>query len=103
PKLPIAPPVKTEIVLPRPAPIPLLSPSDAIVTDALRGAKSDTPPLNKPAREVQTGGFGDPNGVRGEGRPDRPATIARLGSFDLPAAPGTGNGSGGVRGAQGAE
>jgi TonB family protein len=72
-----------------------------VVTGVLAGKNPDTATLNKPAREVQTGGFGDPNGARGEGRPDRAATIARLGSFGLPAGPGNGNGSGGARGSQG--
>jgi TonB family protein len=44
-------------------------------------------------RVVQTGGFGDPNGVSAKGRPDKIANIASLGSFDLPAG-GSGGGGG---------
>jgi TonB family protein len=55
----------------------------------------------RPARDVQTGGFGDPNGVKGEGKPGTRATIARVGSFDLPSGGGQGNGSGGTRGVRG--
>lgn len=57
---------------------------------------------NKPARQVQTGGFGDPNGV-----PENPnasgkgPSIAKVGSFDLPQGPGTGNGTGGANGTRG--
>lgn len=49
---------------------------------------------HRAALEVQTGGFGDPNGVpakAGKG----PATIAALGSFNLPEGSGQGNGLGG--------
>jgi TonB family protein len=57
--------------------------------------------LNKPAKEVQTGGFGDPNGVRGTSDKKGPVQIAALGSFNMPAGPGNGNGTGGSRGASG--
>ena len=56
----------------------------------------------KPPREVQTGGFGDPNGVPGQGDPKRQTvTVASVGSFDLPAGVGKGNGTGGTRGVSG--
>lgn len=51
--------------------------------------------------EVQTGGFGDVRGLPGESNPNRPATIARLGSPVLPPGPGYGNGSGGAKGQRG--
>jgi len=57
--------------------------------------------LNKPSREVQTGGFGDPNGIRGTSDKKGPATMPAVGAFNLPAGGGTGNGTGGSRGAQG--
>lgn len=50
---------------------------------------------------VQTGGFGDPNGVPDNGKRDRNPNIARLGAFDMPAGPGVGNGTGGTHGARG--
>ncbi len=50
---------------------------------------------------VQTGGFGDPNGVKDNGKRDRNPNIALLGSFNMPAGPGVGNGSGGKHGARG--
>lgn len=49
----------------------------------------------KPAIQVQTGGFGDPNGVAPDPNAKRPATIAVGGSFDLPQGSGHGNGLGG--------
>ena len=59
--------------------------------------------LQKPPRQVQTGGFGDPNGVPANPNapPGKGPTIAKLGSFDLPSGPGTGNGTGGATGARG--
>jgi TonB family protein len=54
-------------------------------------------PLNK----VQTGGFGDPNGIAGPGNPNRGANINQAGSPLLPGGPGYGNGSGGARGIRG--
>ena len=59
--------------------------------------------LQKPPRQVQTGGFGDPNGVPANPNspPGKGPMIAKLGSFDLPSGPGTGNGTGGATGARG--
>jgi TonB family protein len=59
-----------------------------------------TLPHNTPIEKVQTGGFGDPNGVPASGNSLRP-NIAQLGSFDLPPGPGYGNGTGGARGLRG--
>src|SRR5579883_440648 len=56
---------------------------------------SATPTLNVPVQKVQTGGFGDPNGLKGEGKPGAHLVAAAVGSFDLPQGPGYGNGTGG--------
>ncbi len=63
---------------------------------------SEQPTLaGKRAGEVQTGGFGDPNGVPATGRTDKAPNINRVGSFGLPPGYGQGNGTGGTRGARG--
>lgn len=62
---------------------------------------SAPPTVNAPVQKVQTGGFGDPNGLPGEGRQGAKLTAAKLGSFDLPEGPGTGNGTGGAKGIKG--
>lgn len=62
---------------------------------------SATPTLKAPRAPVQTGGFGDPNGLPATGNPNRAANIAKLGSFDLPPGPGYGNGTGGAHGVRG--
>lgn len=64
---------------------------------------SATPTLPKMAsKKVQTGGFGDYNGVASSNQArSGKVQIAAIGSFDLPAGPGYGNGSGGARGLRG--
>ena len=62
---------------------------------------SVTPTLNVPAQRVQTGGFGDPNGLKGEGKPGAHLVAAAVGSFDMPPGPGYGNGTGGAKGMRG--
>jgi TonB family protein len=54
-----------------------------------------------PVEKVQTGGFGDPNGLPGKGDPNKTTNVNRLGSPALPGGPGYGNGTGGDKGARG--
>jgi TonB family protein len=61
---------------------------------------SATPTINAPAQKVQTGGFGDPNGLQGQGKQAK-LISANLGSFDMPEGAGTGNGTGGAKGVKG--
>jgi len=49
---------------------------------------------NTPAIQVQTGGFGSPKGVAGQAQGGSPGNVPKLGSFDMPAGPGIGNGTG---------
>jgi TonB family protein len=62
---------------------------------------SQTPTVNAPIQKVQTGGFGDPNGLPGTGKQGAKLYAASMGSFDMPAGPGQGNGSGGAKGIKG--
>jgi len=62
---------------------------------------SATATLKAPTSKVQTGGFGDPNGLPGQGRPGAHLPVAATGSFDLPQGPGVGNGTGGAQGLKG--
>ncbi len=62
---------------------------------------SAVPTLKKPREAVQTGGFGDPNGLPSNGNTKRAPNVAQLGSYDLPPGPGYGNGTGGSKGARG--
>jgi TonB family protein len=77
------------------------APKMEVRTNVFSTGSSAKPTTNLPAAQVQTGGFGDPNGIRGEGKPGKPGNIASLGSFDLPTGPGAGNGTGGAKGVKG--
>lgn len=77
-------------------------PRRMVQTNVFSTGSSATPTMAKAPSQVQTGGFGDPNGVPAkETNSIKPANIAQLGSFDLPAGPGYGNGTGGAKGAKG--
>lgn len=54
-----------------------------------------------PVEKVQTGGFGDPNGLPGKADPRHRANVNALGSPLLPGGPGYGNGTGGAKGIRG--
>jgi TonB family protein len=54
-----------------------------------------------PVDKVQTGGFGDPNGIAGKGDPNKGTNVNRLGSPALPGGEGYGNGTGGKEGIRG--
>ena len=62
---------------------------------------SQTPTVNAAVQKVQTGGFGDPNGLQGTGKQGAKLYAAQTGSFDMPAGPGQGNGTGGAKGIKG--
>jgi TonB family protein len=76
-------------------------PAAPVVTGGFSSGSSATPTIKAPVNKVQTGGFGDPNGLPGTGDGRGHLIAARLGSFDLPEGPGYGNGSGGARGIRG--
>ena len=75
----------------------------AIQTNTFGTGSSADPTLrNKTAAQVQTGGFGSPNGFAPNPNSNASkSNVAATGSFDLPAGPGYGNGSGGAKGARG--
>jgi len=65
------------------------------------GGSSQVPTVNAAVQKVQTGGFGDPNGLKGEGKQGAKLVAAAAGGFDMPVGPGQGNGSGGAKGIKG--
>src|SRR5271169_4558276 len=66
------------------------------------GAGSAAPATVKaPIDKVQTGGFGDPNGIPGKGDPNHATNVNRQGSPALPGGEGYGNGTGGKEGIRG--
>jgi len=73
-------------------------PVQAVHTGDFGGASAPT--LNVQVQKVQTGGFGDPNGLKGDGKTAH-LVAASTGAFDLPQGPGNGNGTGGTKGLKG--
>ncbi len=73
-----------------------------VVATNFGSSAAPTLPTNTPARAVQTGGFGDPNGVKpNPNSPSGRLAMANVGGFELPAGPGQGNGTGGAEGRAG--
>jgi TonB family protein len=76
--------------------------ANRIVATNTFGGSSAAPTLQNIAPgKVQTGGFGDPNGVPLNAHGSNRSNIAAAGSFDLPPGGGYGNGTGGSKGARG--
>ena len=62
---------------------------------------SVAPTVNAVVQKVQTGGFGDPNGLQGTGKQNAKLYAAQTGAFEMPVGAGQGNGSGGAKGIKG--
>ncbi len=73
----------------------------ALIVHTGEFGSSATPTVNAPIEKVQTGGFGDPNGIAGQGKANAHLVAASTGSFDLPQGAGNGNGAGGANGIKG--
>ncbi len=109
------PPAVARVEHPDPVPVPKIEvtaklppqpavtviPKPIVKMNVFSTGSSQAPTIEKPPQRVQTGGFGDPRGVATPENKNRPVTIARQGSFDLPTGGGYGNGSGGQHGARG--
>jgi TonB family protein len=72
-----------------------------VATNVFSSGSSTAPTIARAPSQVQTGGFGDPNGLPAKANQGKAVNIAALGSFDLPSGAGYGNGSGGAKGARG--
>jgi TonB family protein len=72
-----------------------------IRTNVFSTGSSAAQTLVRAPERVQTGGFGDPNGVPAKTSQTQAVNIAGAGGFDMPAGPGYGNGTGGANGARG--
>jgi TonB family protein len=91
-------PLKMELASNQPA-----RPREPVKTGLMTGGSSAPATIDKPLPldKVQTGGFGDPQGLPGPGNPNKRANIAAFGDPALPSGPGYGNGTGGAKGARG--
>ena len=83
-----------------PAPAPVI-PKQGVRTNVFSTGSSAAPTMARAPSQVQTGGFGDPNGIPAKANQARAINIAAAGSFDLPSGPGYGNGTGGAKGVPG--
>jgi TonB family protein len=85
-------------LLPESAPV---IPQSAVKTNLFSSGSSAPQTMAKAPDKVQTGGFGDPNGIPVKANEGKVVNVAQLGSFDLPVGGGNGNGTGGVHGTRG--
>ena len=76
-------------------------PRDEVKVNNLGSGSAAPATVKAPIDKVQTGGFGDPNGLPGKGNPNKGTNINRLGSPALPGGDGYGNGTGGAKGIRG--
>ena len=76
-------------------------PKELVKTNVFTTGSSAPPTIAKAPEKVQTGGFGDPNGLPAQDAKGKPTNIAKVGSFDLPNGGGSGNGTAGEHGTKG--
>lgn len=76
-------------------------PKDDVKVGNLSSGSAAVATVVAPVEKVQTGGFGDPNGIPGKGDANKATNVNRLGSPALPGGPGYGNGTGGDKGIRG--
>jgi TonB family protein len=72
-----------------------------VATNVLTGGSSASPTTARDPARVQTGGFGDPNGIPARANSGKAPNVAASGSFDLPRGGAYGNGTGGNNGVRG--
>jgi TonB family protein len=92
--VPVVEPPKVEMKIIAPTPVP-----PPVQVGEFVAAEKATLPKSTPTVQVQTGGFGDADGLKGDHKGKM--TIASLGAFDMPGGPGHGNGTGGRNGKEG--
>lgn len=101
-KLEDVPAPKVSITPQKVEPLPINSapviPKQAVKMNVFSTGSSATPTIARAPSQVQTGGFGDPNGLPAKANQSKAVNIAAAGSFDLPSGPGYGNGTGGAKG-----
>ncbi|HWZ98397.1 MAG TPA: energy transducer TonB [Candidatus Dormibacteraeota bacterium] len=76
-------------------------PKEDIKVGNLNTGNATPATVKAPVEQVQTGGFGDPSGLKGKGDPNKGNIVVRQGLPTLPGGPGYGNGTGGDKGIRG--
>ena len=95
-RIPAPPMPAPSVAEPRPTPKAQIT-----VHTGTFGGTAEPVTTQRPKQEVQTGGFGSPQGLPGRAQGGNPGNVPKLGSFGLPEGPGVGNGTGGRFGIQG--
>jgi TonB family protein len=93
-----APEVKVTTAVPKFPSAPL---AQVVATNTFVTPTNVMPTTTKPAAQVQTGGFGDPNGIPPAGDGKHAPSIAAKGNSGLPVGVGFGNGLGSAKGTSG--
>ena len=104
PKVEDAPVPEVKVPVRKLDPIPTsapVMPKQGVKTNVFNTGSSAPQTIERAPEKVQTGGFGDPNGVPAKATQTRAVNIAQAGGFDMPTGPGYGNGTGGANGARG--
>jgi TonB family protein len=81
--------------------LPNVPVAKVVATNTFATPTNLMPTTNKPGAQVQTGGFGEPNGIPAMGDGKRAVNIATKGNPGLPMGAGFGNGFGSVKGVAG--
>lgn len=87
--------------VPEMQPTPPPKPRVEVHTGLFGGGSPEPVTTRRPVDQVQTGGFGSPQGLPGHAEGNSAGNLPKLGSFGLPEGPGVGNGTGGSHGVQG--
>ena len=104
PRVDVAPAPEVKMATRKLDPLPTTAPvipKPPVRTNVFSTGSSAPQTIDRAPQRVQTGGFGDPNGVPAKTSQTRAVNIAQSGGFDMPAGPGYGNGTGGAKGARG--
>ena len=103
PRMEVAPAPEVKMATRKLEPLPPspVVPRQMVRTNVFSTGSSAAQTTERAPQQVQTGGFGDPNGVPAKASQNKAVNIAQAGGFDMPAGPGYGNGTGGAKGARG--
>lgn len=96
-----APEIKVASSAPNLPKLPNAPLAKVVATDTFAQPTNAMPTTAKPAVQVQTGGFGDPNGIPATGDGKHSVNIAAKSNPGLPMGAGFGNGLGGTKGTAG--
>ncbi|HXJ89282.1 MAG TPA: TonB family protein [Candidatus Binatia bacterium] len=104
PRVEDAPPPEIKVATKTPEVVPATSAPvmpRTIKTGSFSTGSSAPQTIERAPQQVQTGGFGDPNGIAARTTQTRDVNIASAGGFDMPTGPGYGNGTGAASGVRG--